>query len=237
MSVNDTPKHERREVGTIRLRGIEPTDLELLKQWRNEQKKYYREYRMINQPHQEKWYESTIGATRHAYYAIDVWDGQWWLVGACGWTNINWVHRHAELSIYIGENDWRGRGVGLKTMLQLHHIAFNEFNMLTVRLEVFAINPAVEFYKKFGYKMVGEYRMAYFYDGEYCNSILMDMTREEWHDRYSTARMDVPIGNGLHPGDGAKGDTTPYQDSMGCVGCWSEQSHTTKYKAPETPAP
>ena len=185
------PRRKIHEQGQVRLRGIEPEDLLLLKQWRNDLKRYYREYRMINEPHQRKWYESTVGETRHIHYAIDVWDGQWLLIGACSWANINWVHRHAELGIYIGDDEWRGQGAGLKAMLELHRIAFDELNMLTVRLEVFAINPAVGFYEKFGYKLVGEYRNAYYYGGEFCNSVLMDMTVDEWHDRYTKAQLEV----------------------------------------------
>ena len=187
----DTPKHETRTIGTVRLRAVEPDDLPLLKQWRNQFKHFYREYRFINDPHQENWYKGTVGDSRNIYYAIDVWDCKWWLVGQCAWSNIDWVYRHVELGIYIGEDDWRGKGVGLKAMIELHRIAFHEFGMATVRLEVLSFNPAVKFYEKFGYKEVGRYRQADLFQGEYHDSILMDMTKDEWHDRYSKTQLEV----------------------------------------------
>ena len=184
------------KTGSIRLRAIEPEDLSLLKQWRNELKDFYREYRFINQPHQERWYETTIGDVRYVYYAIDVWDGKWCLVGSCGWCWIDWLNRHCDLSIYIGDFKWRNRGLGLKAMIQLHEIAFHEWNMHTVRLEVLSFNPAVEFYLKFGYKEVGRWRSAHWHDCEFHDSVLMDMTaaewRAEWNDRYSQMRVEVP---------------------------------------------
>ena len=103
------------KTGSIRLRAIEPEDLSLLKQWRNELKDFYREYRFINQPHQERWYETTIGDVRYVYYAIDVWDGKWCLVGSCGWCWIDWLNRHCDLSIYIGDFEWRNKGCLLYT--------------------------------------------------------------------------------------------------------------------------
>ena len=195
MNTFDDPKHEIHKSGSIRLRTIEPEDLPLLKEWRNKFMCYYREYRFINDPHQENWYKGTIGDSRNIYYAIDVWDGKWWLVGQCAWSNIDWVHRHVELGIYIGEDDWRGKGIGLKAMIELHKIAFHEWNMNTVRLEVLSFNPAVKFYDDFGYKRAGAYRQAHFYDNEYRLSILMDMTRDEWrelwNDRYSQTQLEV----------------------------------------------
>ena len=189
MDTADNPKHEIHKTGMVRLRAIEPKDLPLLKEWRNKFKHFFREYRFINDPHQEDWYYSTVGDRRHIFYAIDVWDGRWWLVGQCAWSNIDWVSRHAELGIYIGEDDWRGKGVGLKAMIELHRVAFHELNLLTVRLEVFSNNPADKFYVKFGYKWVGQYRAAYYYDNHYHSSYLMDMTAADWEDlwcdRYS----------------------------------------------------
>jgi len=192
MHTTDDPKHETHKMGVVRLRAIEPEDLPLLKEWRNQFKHFYREHRFINEPHQQNWYQGTVGDSRNIYYAIDVWDGKWWLVGQCAWSSIDWVSRHAELGIYIGDDEWRGRGVGLKAMHELHKIAFNEFNLLTVRLEVFAINPAVAFYEEFGYKKVGEYRKAYFHDSKYHDSVLMDITKDEWLDKYPETQLEVP---------------------------------------------
>jgi len=190
--MDDIEKHESHKPDSIRLRAIEPEDLPLLKKWRNELKDYYREHRFINQPHQERWYENTIGDARYVYYAIDVWYGKWWLVGACGWCWIDWLNRHCDLSIYIGDPEWRGKGIGLKAMIELHKIAFHEWNMNTVRLEVLSFNPAVKFYENFGYQRVGIYRQAHFYKSDHHDSILMDMTKDEWRDRYSQTQLEVP---------------------------------------------
>ena len=176
---------------TIRLRAIELDDLPLLKKWRNELRYFFREYRLLTDANQLKWYNSIQDDRRFIHYAIDVWEGDdWHLIGSCNWSNINWVSRHAEVGRYIGDPEYRGKGYGLKMTIELHRIVFQDLNMNTVRGEVWAYNTHnINFLRKFGYKEAGRYRNAKFYKGEYHDSILMDMTREEWgklwDDKYS----------------------------------------------------
>lgn len=168
----------------VRLRAIEPADLPILKKWRNELKEYFREYRFINDLHQEAWYKSTLTDKAYLHYVVDVYENGWLLVGSCNWSAIDWINRSAELGIYIGDQDYWHQGVGLKTMLELHRIAFEVLNLDIVRLEVYDFNPAVRLYRKFGYKDAGVWRMRKFREGAYHDAFLMDMTREEWSALY-----------------------------------------------------
>ena len=45
---------------TIRLRAIELDDLPLLKKWRNELRYFFREYRLLTDANQLKWYNSCL---------------------------------------------------------------------------------------------------------------------------------------------------------------------------------
>ena len=178
-------------LGAVRLRGIELEDLPLLKKWRNELRHFFREYRLITDAHQLKWYNSIQDDKRFIHYAIDVWDGEdWCLIGSCNWSNIDWVNRHAEVGRYIGDPEYRGKGYGLKMTIELHRIVFQDLNMNTVRGEMWAYNTHnIDFLSKFGYKVVGRYRNAMFYQGRFWDSVLVDMTSEEWdvlwNDKYS----------------------------------------------------
>ena len=175
----------------VRLRSVELEDLDTLREWYNVLREYYREYRFISKLHQKKWYENMVDDATCLHYAIDVYnkDRQWQLIGSCNLSKIDWLNRHAELGIYIGDPEWRGSGAGLAAMIELHRIAFHELNMNTMRLEVFSFNSiAVSFFLKFGYQEVGIYRRSQFYKGVFEDSILMDVTREEWEDRYDVGR-------------------------------------------------
>ena len=178
----------------VRLRAIELDDLPQLKEWRNDLKHFFREYRLINDAHQKGWYDSMHDNRRFIHFAIDAWDGeQWVLIGSCNWSNINWVDRHAEIGRYIGDPEYRGKGYGLEMTIELHRIAFHELNMNSVRGECFSYNTHnLKFLTRFGYKEVGRLRYAKFYNGEYHDSVLMDMTRDDWevlwNERYSKTR-------------------------------------------------
>ena len=83
------------------------------------------------------------------------------LIGVCGWTNIDWLNRRAELSIYIGDRDMRGAGYGRAALRELHRIGFEEWNFESVWLEVHDWNTAaMKLYESEGYKKVGEWRRA-----------------------------------------------------------------------------
>jgi len=89
----------------IGLRAIEPEDLPILLEWRNnpENRKYFREWRELNSQHQTEWFENHVlsesSPVMFAIVALE--DGT--LLGACGLTYIDWVHRNSEISIYIGK--------------------------------------------------------------------------------------------------------------------------------------
>ena len=176
---------------TVRFRAIEREDLKQLRDWRNELKGNFREYRMLSMANQEAWFESLLTDKKTLMYAIEApaLGGGQELVGVCGWTYIDWLNRHAELSIYIGGQ--KGKGVGTTALEELHRIAFEELNLHTVRLEVYDFNPAKTLYPKLGYKIVGIWRECHFYKGRYWDSILMDMTREDWLRHIAGVSGDV----------------------------------------------
>jgi RimJ/RimL family protein N-acetyltransferase len=88
----------------VGLRAVEGMDLPVLLEWRNnpENRKYFREWRELNFQHQLKWFqEHVMGDASPIMFAIQsLKEGS--LLGCCGLTYIDWVHRSSEISIYIG---------------------------------------------------------------------------------------------------------------------------------------
>ena len=163
----------------MQLRAIERTDLEQLRDWRNAMKANFREYRTLNMDNQRQWWESLTNDRRTMMWLIEHDNIP---VGVCGWTYIDWVHRHAELSIYV-EPGSQGQGIGAQVLEELHRIAFDELNLHRVYLECYEFNRAVDLYRRAGYKDCGRWRQHHFHDGRWWDSALMDMTCEEWRDR------------------------------------------------------
>lgn len=163
----------------IRLRPIEREDLPLLQLWRNHLKAYFREYRDLNMEHQRQWFESLTNDRRTMMWVIEV-VGEGRSIGVCGWTYIDWLNRHAELSIYIGRDDYRGKGYGTAVLAEMHRIAFDELGLHRVYLEVYDYNPAKHLYERAGYKHCGVWRQHHFHEGQFHDSILMDLLADEW---------------------------------------------------------
>ena len=88
----------------VSLFAVEKEDLQQLRDWRNNQdfRKYFREYRELNMAQQEKWFEEKVvkDNTTLMFSIRRNEDNE--LLGCCGFVYINWVHRHADLSLYIG---------------------------------------------------------------------------------------------------------------------------------------
>lgn len=108
---------------------------------------------------------------------------------ALGGPPIGWVHlaeidpwaRHAELGIFIGEADYRGRGFGTETTRLVVEFGFNQLNLNKVWLTVDADNEAaLRCYNRVGFRRDGVIRDAVYRDGRYIDRILMSVLRSEY---------------------------------------------------------
>ncbi len=103
------------------------------------------------------------------------------LIGGTGLFNIDWTSRSAETGISIYNPEYWGRGYGSESLNLILGFAFQDLNLNRVQLEVFDFNKrAQKCYLKVGFKEVGRRRKNRFVHGEYRDSILMDILREEW---------------------------------------------------------
>lgn len=177
----------------IKLRAVERDDLALLKDMRNipELKKYFREYRLLNDNHQEQWFDSLTNDRTQCMFCIDggisetLYVGETntgilkediELVGACSLNNISWTNRSAEFGIYI-KPDKQGNGFAKEALTKLVEYGFNELNLHRIWGEVYSNNPAVDFYKKFGFKVEGRLKDSYYYYGWH-DSIIIGLLKD-----------------------------------------------------------
>ena len=98
------------------------------------------------------------------------------LIGNCGLFCINNVHRNAELGIFIGEKDCKGKGYGPEAIKLLINYGFKILNIHNIMLNVFSFNErAVKAYKKVGFRECGRRSEAYRVNGQYYDVISMEM--------------------------------------------------------------
>ncbi len=157
------------------------SSLEQLRQWRNtsDLRKYFREFREISIEDQERWFLKIEKDPNQFNFEIkDKKNDK--LIGHCGLHYISWTNRTAEFGIYIGNIDYRGRGYGSDALNTLIKYGFEELNMNRIWCEVYSNNDALQIYKHLGFNEEGVLRQTYYSEGEYWDSHILSMLKEEY---------------------------------------------------------
>jgi len=169
----------------VSLQAVENEDLNQLKDWRNntEFRKHFREYRELNMRQQEIWFEEKVvkdpNTLMFSIRKVD--DNQ--LVGCCGYVHINWVHRHADLSLYTGWQDAYidEEGYAEESCRLLLDYGFNELCLNKVWTEIYEFDEKKKaLYDKFGFQQDGLLRQNYWYDGKWWNSRILSLLIREY---------------------------------------------------------
>ena len=94
---------------------------------------------------------------------------------------INWISRISPLGIMIGDKEFWGKNYAIETINLVLNYAFRSLNLHKVTLGVVEKNnAAVSVYKKTGFKVEGLAKSQFYLDGEYCDTLYMGMTREDF---------------------------------------------------------
>ena len=174
----------------IRFRGIEKQDLGSYVKWLNDPE--VRRGVTLTMPlslaEEELWFADILKlspAERPMAIEIqtDPAKDKWVFVGGCGYMNINWQNRVAELGIHIGEKDFWNKGFGTKAMRLLLKHGFEELNLNRLWLRVFETNQqAIRAYEKAGFVHEGKFREDHFLEGDYVDVMIMSVLKSEWQD-------------------------------------------------------
>ncbi|MGM0433000.1 MAG: GNAT family N-acetyltransferase [Spirochaetota bacterium] len=114
----------------------------------------------------------------HSYSIVDQQSDQ--LIGNCGITSWDAIQGTAEVGIFIGNQDFRGRGYGAEAMYLLLTFAFSYLNIKSVLLRVFSFNErAIRCYEKIGFKQIGRWRSSIEQHGCRYDHIFMDCLPED----------------------------------------------------------
>ena len=168
----------------VRLRAMEPEDLEDALRWVNDREVTLwltsLRYPMALKDEQ-KWLD---GAPANSFadgvrLAIETKDGKH--IGGINLHRTNPEDRKAGLGIMIGEKDHWSNGYGTDAVLTLLKLAFDEMNLHRVWLQVFPDNErAIACYLKCGFREEGRLRQEVFQDGRYYDVIVMGVLNDEF---------------------------------------------------------
>jgi len=103
------------------------------------------------------------------------------LLGNISFFNIKDVHRRAEVGLFIGERENRGKGYGAEALRLILDYGFKTLNLHNVTLTVHSDNEAgIACYRKVGFKEIGRQRESVFKDGRYLDLVYMDVLEDSF---------------------------------------------------------
>jgi RimJ/RimL family protein N-acetyltransferase len=143
---------------------------------------YLSVFRSITKEMEEDWYNSMIKSENIILFSIVVFDDKnnETLIGNCD-INVDWKNRAGSCGIVIGEKEYHGSGYGTEAMKLLVEYGFTTLNLNRIDLEAHSFNSrALKSYAKVGFKKEGTRRHAVFINGEYHDSIMLSILKEEW---------------------------------------------------------
>jgi UDP-4-amino-4,6-dideoxy-N-acetyl-beta-L-altrosamine N-acetyltransferase len=164
----------------VALTDVTPTDLPMMRLWRNrpELRKYFREYRILSEPMQQEWFEHSQKDHKQVNFCIRA-EGNV-LIGHCGLYYIDWISRHAEFGLYIGEMWYRNGGYGSDALRTLIKYGFEDLNLHRITCEVYDNNEAIKIYEHVGFKREGTMREHYYNEGRYWDAHMLGMIKEDY---------------------------------------------------------
>ena len=170
----------------VSLFAVEKEDLQQMRDWRNNPdfRKYFREYRELNTRHQELWFEEKVVKDDTTLMFSIKRNSDNKLIGCCGFVYINWVHRHADLSLYIGEkNQYIDKdGLAKESCNLLLEYGFNELCFNKVWTEIYDFDEMKKsLYDKLGFKQDGLLRENYWYGGKWRDSRILSILCSEYN--------------------------------------------------------
>lgn len=107
------------------------------------------------------------------------------MIGTVGLHEIDNINRTATLGIFIGNQNYWSKGYGTEAIQLILDFGFNYLNLNNVELSLMEFNKrALKCYEKCGFKEIGRRRKCRFINGNYYDSISMDILAEEFTKSY-----------------------------------------------------
>jgi RimJ/RimL family protein N-acetyltransferase len=185
MSDSGTPRFQTLEDDAVKLRPLQPPDVDITTAWRNDPaiRDQVLSFRFpVTHQMETRFIDRAIagdGIDQCVAGIVDRSDEV--LCGLVYLRDIDWISRHANFGIMIGRRDRQGRRLGLRAMrLMLGH-GFRVLNLERIYLYVVDYNgPAKRLYLSYGFIPEGRLRDHVALDGGYHDLLVMGLLRDEY---------------------------------------------------------
>jgi diamine N-acetyltransferase len=177
------------------LRELVREDLQEINKWRSDEgliEKLGSVFRYIGMEVDQKWFDNYL-QSRRDNIRLGICDLKTKvIIGAIYLLNIDWVNRHGEMSIWIGDTARHGNGVGKFALEELLRHAFLDLNLHRVWLRVLSDNEAaIHLYSKVGFAHEGRSREVVYKNGSYADLAHMSCLHDDYVKARSTAKSNL----------------------------------------------
>lgn len=168
----------------IKLTAIEKKDIPKFTEWYNDTNfmRYYDVISAVPKTTEEVEkivYEVTNSNEQYIFAIRDIESGEF--IGVTGFENILWNNGTALIYIGIGNEKYRGMGIGEEAMQLAIEFGFREFNFYKIWLTVLEYNfSAIKLYEKIGFEREGVNREFIYRDGKRYDLYNYGLFRSNW---------------------------------------------------------
>ena len=177
----------------VRLRAVERSDLETLRQARNrpDVARFYESKTPITQPQQEAWFDRVSSDDRAHYFVAETGEGEF--LGSANVKNINWVHRHGDYGLYIVPAERRNPLVAVEAAVLVLDYAFDALNLHKVFGNIMACNSrSLAFNEGLGFEREGVLKEHAWHEGAWVDLVQVALFAGPYRD--ATAKYRSKIG-------------------------------------------
>ncbi len=164
----------------LKLEPITEEDTDLILKWRNNinVKKNFIFQQMFTKDIHLNWLKTNVFTGKTAQFIIN-YDGT--SIGSTFLRDIDVDNNKAEFGIFIGEDNYRGQGLGTQATLQILKYGFEKLNLNKIFLRVLNNNTsAVNSYIKSGFQKEGLFREDVCINNKYYDVLFMSILKNEW---------------------------------------------------------
>ena len=166
----------------IKLRKVHEEDLEKIMVWRMKPSvtKYMYTDPVLTLEGQKKWFQKISTDESCRYWIIDV-DGV--AIGLLGLIHIEPEHKRCSWVWYIGEDEYRGKGIAKKIQLNLYDYVFYHMNFNRLYSDILSFNTheIKNVHEAVGYEVEGVLKQHVIKNGEYLDVVMMGITKDKWN--------------------------------------------------------
>ena len=169
--------------GKVKLRALEPEDMEPLRATVNDQemeKMVVGWSFPISKQQQADWYARSMNNQNSHRFAIEF-EGKF--VGISTLTDIDWKNRSAFHGVKLTQDAPKGQGIGFDAVVAVMKYAFEELQLNRLYGGILEYNvPSQKLYAKCGWVEEGRYRQCVFKENAYYDEIPVAILRSEYFE-------------------------------------------------------